>query len=176
MIRPLGHDDADAYAALRRAALLDAPLAFAAAPGDDFVSSADAVRQELRRAPDWVLLGAFDPGLVGAVGLMRDRHLKSSHKAHLWGMYVAPGHRGRGVGAELVQAAIAHARTLPGVSWVHLGVSAAAPAARRLYERAGFLTWGVEADALRHDGESVAEHHMALRLDQPGEARPGLDR
>jgi ribosomal protein S18 acetylase RimI-like enzyme len=164
MIRPIGDEDADAYSALRRAALLDTPLAFGASPTDDFVSTSEAVREQLRRAPEWVLLGAFEPDLAGAVGVMRDRHVKASHKAHLWGMYVAPGHRHRGVGAALVRAAIDHARTLPGVSWVHLGVSAAAPAARRLYERAGFEVWGTEPDALRHDGETASERHMALDL------------
>ena len=36
--------------------------------------------------------------------------------------------------------------------------------ARRLYERAGFEIWGTEPEALRHDGQSVAEHHMALHI------------
>jgi RimJ/RimL family protein N-acetyltransferase len=165
MIRQIRDEDAEAYAALRRAALVDAPLAFGASPIDDFVSTPEAVRGQLRGAPAWVLLGAFEPDLVGAVGLMRDRHVKASHKAHLWGMYVAPGQRHRGVGAALVRAAIDHARTLPGVSWVHLEVTSAAPAARRLYERAGFEAWGTEPDALRHGGETASEHHMALDLE-----------
>ena len=41
----------------------------------------------------------------------------------------------------------------------------AAPEAGRLYERAGFERWGTEPNALQHDGRSVAEHHMLLRLD-----------
>lgn len=111
-----------------------------------------------------MIFGAFDPHLVGVVGLYRDRHRKSAHKVHVWGMYVAPGHRGRGIAAALVHAALDHARTLPGAAWVHLAVSEAAPAARRLYERAGFTVWGTEPEALRHDGRSAVEHHMALRL------------
>ena len=165
MIRALRDDDAEAYLELRREALLDSPLAFAASPSDDFAGSAVAVREQLRRAPEWVILGAFEDRLVGAVGLLRDRHLKASHKVHLWGMYVARGHRRRGIGAELLQAALGHARALPGVSWVHLSVSAAAPEARRLYQRAGFEVWGTEPEALRHDGQTVVEHHMALRLE-----------
>ena len=57
-----------------------------------------------------------------------------------------------------------HAAALPGVSWVHLGVSAAAPEALSLYEAAGFEAWGTEPEALRHEGHAVSEHHMALRL------------
>ena len=45
MIRLLREEDADAYANLRREALLDAPLAFASSPDDDFISDVEAVRE-----------------------------------------------------------------------------------------------------------------------------------
>lgn len=165
MIRQLKDDDAEAYIELRREALLDSPLAFASSPADDFASSPEAVRELLRRAPESVIIGAFRTHLVGAIGLYRDRHLKSAHKAHLWGMYVMPSHRRQGVGFELLAAAVRHAEWLSGVSWVHLCVSSAAPAAKRLYERAGFQIWGTEPDALRHDGRTVVDYHMALHLE-----------
>jgi RimJ/RimL family protein N-acetyltransferase len=165
MIRQLEAADAESYLDLRMEALRDSPLAFSASPGTDLVSSAEALREQLRRGPDWVILGAFDPRLAGAVGLFRDRHPKSSHKVHLWGMYVTPGRRRQGLAAELLRAALRHARALPGVAWVHLSVTSAAPAARSLYEQAGFREWGTEPDALRHAGSAVAEHHMALRLE-----------
>ena len=95
MIRPLREEDAEVYLALRREALLDSPLAFASSPEDDFATSVETVREHLRQAPDSVILGAFRPDVVGSAGLYRDRHVKSSHKAHLWGMYVKPGHRRR---------------------------------------------------------------------------------
>jgi RimJ/RimL family protein N-acetyltransferase len=163
MIRELSEQDAEAYVELRREALLEAPLAFASSPADDFVSTPEVVREQLRRAPESVIIGAFREHLVGAVGLYRDRHLKSSHKAHLWGMYVTPSHRGHGIASELLAAALRHAGALP-VSWVHLTVSSAAPAAKRLYERAGFQSWGTEPDAMRHDGQTAVEYHMALNL------------
>jgi len=165
IVRQLHEDEAGAYAELRRTALLESPLSFASSPADDRFSSPEAVRSQLRSSPESVILGAFRPGLVGTVGLYRDRHLKASHKAHLWGMFVAPEHRRQGIAGELVQAALRRASALHGVSWVHLSVSSAAPEARQLYERAGFRLWGTEPEALRHDGESVAEHHMALRLE-----------
>jgi RimJ/RimL family protein N-acetyltransferase len=79
-------------------------------------------------------------------------------------MYVVPGYRGRGVAAELLDAALRHASALAGVSWVHLSVTSAASAARRIYERAGFHVWGTEPEALCHDGQSVVDYHMALHL------------
>jgi len=164
MIRALTEADLEAYIALRRESLVNAPLAFAASPEDDFAANADALRGQMAKAPDWVLFGAFDETLAGTVGVIRDRHVKASHKMHIWGMYVTPSHRGRGLGAQLLDAAIEHARSVSGVDWLFLGVSSAAPAAQRLYERAGFEVWGTEPDALRDGNSSVVEHRMALRL------------
>jgi RimJ/RimL family protein N-acetyltransferase len=163
MIRALGEKDFDAYIALRQQALRECPLSFSASAEDDFASSHDSLRKHL--ATDSVLFGAFDgDALAGAVGLFRQRRAKSAHRALIWGMYVAPGQREHGLGARLLQAAIAHARTLPGIAWIDLDVTAAAPAARRLYERAGFQVWGTRQDALRNEGHAVDEHHMALQI------------
>jgi hypothetical protein len=156
MIRELRDGDVEAYVELRREALLDSPLAFASSPGDDLFSYAEPVRAELRRAPESVISGAFRPHLVGVVGLYRDRHLKSSHKAHLWGMYVTP---------NLVKAVLRHAACLSGVSWVNLKVSAATSGAQRLYKRAGFQVWGAEPAGARYQGQTVVDYHMAVCLE-----------
>jgi RimJ/RimL family protein N-acetyltransferase len=170
MIRLLCEEDAEDWLALRREALLGAPLAFASSPEDDFALDAEALREQLlRRAPESVIFGAFDEHLVGSVGLHRDRHRKAFHKAHIWGMYVTPSHRRRGLAAQLMSAILAHAASLPGVSWVHLSVSSTAPDARRLYDALGFRPWGTEPEALRHAGRAASETHMALPLD-PGRA------
>jgi RimJ/RimL family protein N-acetyltransferase len=165
LIRELRDGDVEAFVELRRQALLDSPLAFAASPGDDLFSSSGTVREQLQGGPESVIIGAFRPHLIGAVGLYRDRLLKSSHKVHLWGMYVTPNHRRQHVASELLDAVLRHAATLPGVSWVHLKVSAATPGAQRLYERAGFRVWGTEPAGARYDGQTVADYHMAFCLE-----------
>lgn len=164
LIRKLQPEDAGALVALRREALCQAPLAFASSPDDDIIATVEAARELIARADESAILGAFDGGLVGIVGVYRDRHRKCAHKAHIWGMYVAPERRGEGLGTALLDAALDHARSLHGVSAVHLQVSSAAPEARSLYERAGFAVWGTEPEAIRHDGEAVANYHMVLRL------------
>ncbi|MGB7946441.1 MAG: N-acetyltransferase [Candidatus Binatia bacterium] len=163
-IRELRESDVEDYVKLRREALLDSPLAFAASPGDDRFSFSEAVLEQLRCAPEAVILGAFRSSLVGAVGLYRDRLLKSSHKAHLWGLYVKPNHRRQGVAWELLQAVVRHAAAIPGVSWIHLKVSAATPGAQRLYERSGFRVWGAEPAGACYDGQTFDDYHMALCL------------
>ena len=165
MIRPLREHDLDTYVALRLRSLRECPLAFSASAEDDAAASRESLLSSLQRAPAWMLFGAFEGStLAGAAGLMRARHAKAAHRMHLWGMYVAPEHRRRGFGAQLLEAAIAHARVLAGVAWIDLSVTSAAVAARDIYTRAGFTTWGTTTDALRYDGRAADEHHMTLRL------------
>lgn len=164
-IRPLTEADVEAAVALRREALRDAPLAFAASPERDYGSDPAAVRARLAEAPDWWSLGAFDGArLVGMAHVSRERGAKTRHRASLFGMYVTPSHRRRGVAARLLAAAVDHARAQPGLAWLELGVSESAPGARALYEAAGFVAWGEQPDALRDGDRSVAERHMALDL------------
>jgi len=166
-VRLLTVVDADAFMALRAVALAAEPLHFGAAAQTDRFRDPVVARELLARGPAAPVFGAFDgEQLVGSVGLVRVEAHKSAHRATVWGMYVAPSQRGRGTGAALLAAAIAHARTWPGVDWLQLDVSAVAPAAVRLYERCGFVTWGREPDGLRADGRSTDVLHMALRLER----------
>jgi ribosomal protein S18 acetylase RimI-like enzyme len=149
---------------LRREALERDAFAFAASPEDDVASDLAYVRQALAVHDDSVTLGALSPHLSGTVGLHRDRHRKAAHKVHLWGMYVRPECRGVGVGAALLTSALGRARSMPGVTQVHLGVSETAVAALRLYTRYGFRIWGTEPRALAVSGRFVDEHHLVLDL------------
>lgn len=164
-IRRLEPEDAEAYVRHRFEALTDSPLAFSASPEDDLAATPETVREMLGRFPETVIFGAFDDErLVGSVGIYRDPHRKLAHKTHLWGMYVTPSHRELGLGRELLEAAVAHARTIEGVVQVHLVVAETIDAARRIYETAGFRVWGTEPDALRHDGKELSHLHMILVL------------
>ena len=161
-IRPLIPSDAGVYIQLRRQALTESPLSFAASPEDDHASSLVSVRDLLSKFPEAVTFGAFNPQLIGAVGLYRDGHRKAAHKVHIWGMYVLPDHRGSSIGRRLLSAALDHTRTLQGIKQVHLSVSEAAPVAQKLYEGYGFTCWGTEPHALHYQGKYMAEHHMVL--------------
>jgi len=177
-IRPLLASDAEAFLRLRREALADAPLAFSSAPGYDRVSSVEAARSITEGAEGSLVFGAFAPDpasvgcelLVGMVGLRQESNPKLAHKGYIWGMYVSPQHRRKGMGQSLLKAAIDHARGLECMTWVQLSVSEAAPAARRLYERNGFVAWGTEPEALCYGGCTVSEIHMALLLSSQGAA------
>ena len=115
-----------------------------------------------------VVSGAFEDGhLAGAVGLEFESRIKARHKATLFGMVVAQTHRTRGIGARLVEAAIAEAHARPGVLLVQLTVSEGNRTARSLYERCGFILFSVEPMAIAVGGKFVAKEHMwrDLRID-----------
>jgi GNAT superfamily N-acetyltransferase len=135
-----------------------------ASPEDDMASSEAAVRELLKPQRDSVVFGACTQALVGMLGLSRANPRKAAHKIRLWGMFVLPAFRQQGTGMRLLEEAIRYARSLDGAASVHLSDSDSAAAARHLYERAGFETWGVEPDAVRFDARSASELHMRLSL------------
>jgi RimJ/RimL family protein N-acetyltransferase len=166
-VSALAPDDAPAVIALRREALSTTPLAFGASLEDDRGLSHESMRSSLADAVGSAVLGAFDAeALVGMAGIVRLEKVKSRHRAMIWGMFVTPTARRKGVGAALLGAAIDHARSWPGVVQVHLSVFATAEDAGRLYRRAGFREWGVEPRALLWEGRFVAEHHLVLDLER----------
>lgn len=169
-LRPV---DAEILIALRREALETDPLAFSASLADDVGLALDHVRAALADDQGQAVFGCLDgTRLVGIVGIVRAAKVKQRHTAQVWGMYVTPGARERGIGRRLLAAAIEHARRWPGVEQVHLSVTDSAAVARHLYETAGFREWGHAARALACDGRFVGESHLVLDLEQGCEAPP----
>ena len=129
---------------------------------------------EQRLAPasrDWVF-GAFVANEVVAVaGLSREPRAKNRHKASVFGMYVAPEHGRRGVGAALLRRVIEAAHSQPGLEQLVLTVTETNVAARTLYEKFGFRSFGVEPRAIRvNDGVNDVyydKNHMILFLSLP---------
>lgn len=168
-VRRLDPSDTRDFLSLRREALIRAPLSFGASVEDDVGLDPGFVRDSFGEERESATFGAFDPELVGIVGVHRRRVGKRSHRALLWGLYVTSGHRGRGIGGALVEAAVAHAREMEDVRWLDLSVTGPSEPAAALYASLGFERWGSQPDALRHGGEGVIEHHMVLDL-HPEEA------
>ncbi|MFN2385096.1 MAG: GNAT family N-acetyltransferase [Thermoanaerobaculia bacterium] len=162
-VRRLRPEDAEAFMVLRREALEREPFAFSSSPEEDQALSHDFLRRTLA-GRNQAIFGGFAGRLVGSAGVYQDEQRKASHKAHVWGVYVAPAHRGSGLGRSLMAAVLQFARGLPEVTQVHLGVADRAQAAMGLYESLGFVTWGTEREALRIADESASEHHMVLTL------------
>lgn len=160
--RLLGAGDIEAYVAIRREMLEDAPWSFLSSP-EEFTGDTDEILA--RMSGERAIAGALVGGrLRGVACVSRQSRVKVRHRASITGVYVGPEVRGRGVGRRVMELAIETARAWEGVEIVGLSVSAGAIAARRLYESLGFVAWGVEADAIRIDGVSRDEIHMQLRM------------
>lgn len=165
-VRRLLPEDARDFQALRLRGLNECPTAFASSYEEECDASVASVAQRLTLAPERAVLGAFVAStLTGIVGLQREAHRKLAHKALIWGMYVAPAARQRGVGRALIDATLEHAYAMDGVCRVNLSVNATNAPAIALYEAAGFKRYGTERDFMRVAGVPQDELHMVHARD-----------
>ena len=165
LVRTLKPQDAVSFVALRLAGLQECPEAFASSYEEEATTPLSEVEARLQPSADRAVLGAFEGSeLLGVVGLQREELLKLSHKAFVWGMYVAPSARGRGVGAQVLGAALEYAASNLGVRQVNLRAVAQNAPALALYKRLGFVEYGLERASLRTNGEYHDEYEMACKL------------
>lgn len=111
---------------------------------DEPTPSPDALAERMARlmAQDTTVLLADEVGL--AVLRFRPAIWSAGLEAYLAELYVRPTHRGRGLGRALLEAAMDHARER-GADRIELGTTEDDVAARRLYEKCGFIrTEGVD--------------------------------
>ena len=165
VIRRLRPEEAEVFWALRLHGLREHPEAFGASYEEDAALPIETVRARLGGGGPQVVLGAFDGArLVGVAGLRREEPRKVAHKARVWGMYVLPESRSRGVGRRLLTALLDEGRKMEGVERVLLSVSVGNASAQALYRAIGFRTYGVEPAALKIGGALVDEELMCLPL------------
>jgi RimJ/RimL family protein N-acetyltransferase len=170
-VRILDSGDVTAFKALRLAALRECPTAFSSSYEEE--CRVPLAQQAERMAPDAdrAIFGAFDGAtLVGSTGLQREGRVKLAHKAFIWGVYVAPAFRGRGVGRMLLERALARAQSMSDLLQVTLGVNTANAAAIALYKSVGFEPFGLERGFMRVDGVLHDELHMVLSIAKLGES------
>jgi ribosomal protein S18 acetylase RimI-like enzyme len=160
LIRRLLPADAAAFLALRLAALRECPSAFSSSYEEECDTPLAEIEQ--RFAPGGRnLFGAFDgEALVGMAGAGRETSLKTRHKGYIRSVYVAPSHRGTGLGKRLFEHALAFACAQEGVRQVQLVVSAGNQPAIALYQGLGFKVYGHEPRALLVDGVYHDDLHM----------------
>lgn len=158
-IRRLGPTDAAVYQALRLEALERHPEAFGASLADERRKTPEEVADRLARS---VVFGAFEEAeLAGSAGWYRLAGDKVAHRGALWGVYVRPASRGRGLGRALVEAVLDDARGT--VEQMHLTVTLGTGAALRLYESLGFVACGTEVHALKLGDRYLDEVLMVRR-------------
>lgn len=170
-LRRLTARDAAAFVALRLEGLRLCPQAFGASYEQERLDLAGRAAAILEGG---CVFGGFDAEgrLQGLIGLHQGSAAKTRHIATLWGLYVAPAARGRGLAAALLESAVAAAPA--GCRSVRLSVVTGNAAAQALYLRAGFRVWALEEAALLVAGVFYDEAHM--RLDLGGGVAPDTAR
>ena len=165
LVRALTADDALSFRALRLAALEDSPSTFASDHDDERNRASDDIAGWLTLTDRQAVFGAFEDGqLIGVAGVRRDVFRGHRHKAHLWGVCVAPGNRGAGVGSKVLTEALGFAKNMPGVTHVHLTVASTNVNAIRLYRSLGFEEIGRESGSIFDDDATDDATHDELHL------------
>lgn len=167
MIERLSPRHAAEYRALMLEAYADHPDAFTSTVAERKERPPAWWKARLSDKPDAnkLVLGAFDGStLIGAVGLSFERRERARHKATLFGMYVRPQWRGRGIGRQLVLSALARASERRDVKVIQLTVTERNAHALALYESCGFVRFGVEPMAIAVASEYLAKVHMWRRI------------
>ena len=167
-IRTFAADEWRLYRDLRVRALADSPNAFgstlAAEAGRPDAEWARRLASSADLRVSRPLVAELGGELVGLAWGRID--MSAPDVAALYQMWVAPTHRGRGVGQKLLKAVIAWA-TAQNVAALDLGVTCGDSPARRLYERAGFKPLG-EPQPLR-PGSTLLAQPMRLALKNAAE-------
>jgi ribosomal protein S18 acetylase RimI-like enzyme len=169
-IRKLTENDAETLLRLRLRALETDPVSFAESPEELKRTAVEEYASRLRSGgAENFVYGAFDgEQLLGMIGFYRDALLKRRHIGHIWGVFVSPSARGKGVGRALLAEVIKSAKALPGLHCVRLMVAVTQEAARHLYQEEGFRVFGTEPWSLKIGEQYVDENHMTLEFEDSG--------
>jgi RimJ/RimL family protein N-acetyltransferase len=165
-VRFLGPEDFDLFWPVRLLALRESPEAFGASYEESKRLPPEEAIKRLSPEDGGFVLGAFIDGvLVGVTGCMRQQGLKGRHKAVIWGVYVVPDFRGRGVARAMMSKALSHCLLIDGLEEVTLTVVTTNESALKLYQSLGFVTYGVEPRALKVEDRYYDEALMVLKFD-----------
>ncbi|MFZ1023504.1 MAG: GNAT family N-acetyltransferase [Thermoplasmata archaeon] len=161
-IRRIVESDRDALRALRLRSLTTDPMSFASTLEKESVDDDAKWTNWARRgalSPEMaVLVAELDNGaLIGMVGAFWDGRV-----THLYGMWVYPGHRRRGLGGKLLDEILAWGETSHPTSEIHLGVVPLSDSAVRLYRSRGFMPTG-KVEPLPHTPRVVWQEMVRPR-------------
>ena len=167
-IRLLTEADAINFWNIRLRALREEPSAFSASYDEEISKPIEEITIRIREQwslPENYIVGAFRNGiLVGIVGFVREQRKKLKHKGNIWGMYVVPEAREKGIGKLLLNEVIRKSQNLEGLEQIALTVTSNNKSAKGLYENIGFRCYGVEKQALKIGPDYFDDEFMVLPI------------
>ena len=116
-----------------------------------------------RKVENVTLFAEVDGRLVGMMGMFRRFRIKTKHVATVFGVYVDPAARGRGIARQLMQALLDEIARLPEIVKLELTVNTENPVALRLYRHFGFEIVGTVHLGLKI-GERYYDEYLMEKL------------
>ncbi|MBP0725873.1 GNAT family N-acetyltransferase [Bacillus sp. RG28] len=165
IIRKLTIQDVESFISFRAEGLENTPEAFGESLKEFNQKSLESIKSTFPNSNTNFLVGMFDEQkLVGVVGFFQNRSEKMKHKAGIWGMFVTPSFRKRGIARKLMEFAIEKGKEIVEVKQISLGVVSTNIAAKELYKSLGFVSYGTEPRAICVDGTYYDEDHMVMMI------------
>ncbi|WP_160032141.1 GNAT family N-acetyltransferase [Paenibacillus sp. An7] len=161
-IKNITEEQAEQFWRIRLESLRVSPEAFGISYEDSVGTPISEVMKKIKNEHDEYILGAFteDDQIVGIAGFRKGRGMKFKHKGMVWGVYVTPEYRGKGIGKSLMVDILNREKESEELKQINLSVITVNRSAVELYKRLGFESYGVEKHALEYMGEVYDEEHM----------------
>ncbi|WIV20326.1 GNAT family N-acetyltransferase [Paenibacillus polygoni] len=161
-IKNIIEEQAEQFWRIRLESLRVSPEAFGTSYEDSVGIPISEVVKMIKNEHDEYILGAFteDDQIVGIAGFKKGRGMKFTHKGMVWGVYVTPDYRGKGIGKSLMEEILNRGKESEELKQINLSVITVNRFAVELYKRLGFESYGIEKNALEYMGEAYDEEHM----------------
>ena len=161
-IELLTQKDWQSWKNLRLEALKNEPWGFGSSFEEESNWPDHNFQQELKKSD---IYGAFTKDeLIGCAGFYSLNSVKTKHKGVLWGIYVKPEYRRKGIADSLIDVVINHAKSH--AIQLHLTCVTTNLDAITLYQKKGFRIYGTEPRALKIHDKYFDEHLMVLEFAQ----------
>lgn len=168
MIRELTPQDAEEFRQLRRDAVMSNEGGFASAMDEWISKSLTEIEEILENeftSPNEFILGAFfKEGLVGMIGFFRPDRPKLERHGHIWGTFILPRYRGKGIAGQLLDELIKRAKQMNGVEQIQLTTLNRSKSSIALYRSRGFRIFATEKSAVKLGDQQFDELYMLLSL------------
>ena len=164
MIRTLNIDDLDIFIQIREDSLRIDPRSFGADSNKPLDRAITAKRMRKKNDEDFILAYFEGNEILGMVGFLRETGQKFRHKGHVWGVFVYPDHRRKGIAYQLMLTLIDKARKIDGLQKINLSANRTSIASVELYGKLGFKPYGTERNAAQYEGEILDEVYMDLQI------------
>jgi ribosomal protein S18 acetylase RimI-like enzyme len=163
-IQKLNAKNAKQYQVIRLKALKENPEYYSSSYEEESKRDLSMIESRLSQE-SFQTFGAFKGDmLVGIVTLARESREKTKHIADIFGMYVDSNYRHQGFGKALMTYVIKQAKDDLNIKQLRLSVTDTNQPAIKLYESFGFISYGLEKNAMYYNQTYYHSLMMALIL------------